>query len=98
MVFHVTGLMPMRGASPNHDRIDRHRSSEDIIYAILSIAQNKEGATKMQIMAGAFISYETATGYLEKLAREGLIEYNSGKGVYTITDKGRQRMIEYGNV
>ncbi len=93
----MTGLIPSRGTNPGNNDSGGNRSSEEKIYAILSIAQNK-GATKMQIMAKAFISHETATGCLEKLKQQGLIDYNAGTGVYLITEKGRQRIIEYANV
>jgi len=76
------------------------RTYEEIISAILTVVDSnddsnkRKGATKMKIMADAFITHECATGYLEKLEHEGLIDYNSGTGVYMTTDKGRQRLIK----
>jgi len=79
-----------------------NRSYEEIVFAILTVVDGnyndngskRKGATKMKIMADAFVTHECATGYLEKLEHEGLIDYNSGTGVYAITDKGRQRVIK----
>lgn len=56
--------------------------------------KRRTGATKMEIMADAFVTHECASGYLERLEREGLIDYNSGTGVYMVTDKGRQWLRE----
>jgi len=78
------------------------RTYEEIISAILTVVDGnyndngskRKGATKMKIMADAFVTHECATDYLEKLEREGLIDYNSGTGVYMTTDKGRQQMTK----
>lgn len=65
-----------------------------ITFAILETAgRDKEGATKMQIMAAAFITYETATGYLEKLVQEGLIQYQADTRTYSTTKLGKERIL-----
>jgi predicted transcriptional regulator len=92
VVFHV-----IRSAPSSKTKLGRHRSAEEITLAILGIADTDAGATKMQIMAGAFITHETATGHLEKLKREGLMDYNQGKGTYVTTIKGKQMITDIEN-
>jgi len=81
--------------------VNDSRTHEEIESAILSAIGNSyndnkgmKGATKMEIMAGAFVTHECVTGYLERLEKEGLIDYSSGTGVYMVTDKGKQRLGE----
>lgn len=56
---------------------------------ILEAAGASEGATKLQIMASAFITHETATGYLGKLQNAGLIQYDAATSTYHITERAR---------
>jgi len=70
-----------------------NRSHKEIIAAILDIAGlTSEGATKMKIMANVFISYETATCYLEKLIKEGLIVYHPDTNTYRATEQGKRKL------
>lgn len=89
----MTKLMSSGKTSPDYNG-SRYRSAEDIISAILAIADTEQGATKMKIMANAFVTYETATGCLEKLKREGFVDYNQGTGTYVTTSKGREMIAE----
>lgn len=86
-------MVRLTSSSRTLENRGRSRSAEEITSTILAIADTNEGATKMQIMANAFVTYETATGYLEKLKRGGLIGYSPGTGTYMTTTKGRKIII-----
>lgn len=48
-------------------------------------------------MANVFITFETATAYLERLVKQGLIDHNPGTGTYMTTDRGKQMIMQKGN-
>ena len=87
--------MNQHGASPEQQG---KRTPEEIMSSILTMTccnddHKRGGVTKMKIMAGAFISHETATGYLQKLMQEGLIVYHPGRNTYSTTEQGKDDLI-----
>ena len=75
------------GKDPKASSGGSSRTKEEITSAILEAADKSEaGLTKMLIMAHAFITYETATGYIEKLVGEGLMEYHPDTKTYSTTE------------
>jgi len=52
--------------------------------------KRRTGATKLRIMADAFLSSNVATDYIEKLQHDELIEYNVDTNSYKTTVKGKQ--------
>ena len=77
------------------------RTIEEINLTILAIVDSsysddgkKRGATKMKIMADAFVSSNSATEYLDKLQHDGLIEYHQDTHSYLTTEKRIQLLSE----
>jgi predicted transcriptional regulator len=78
----------------------RKRTAEEIMSAILTVAAGctdtgKRGASRMKIMADAFISFGIATEYLGKLQREGLVEYHAETHSYLTTGRGKQLLYSH---
>lgn len=66
----------------------RHRTRSEIAYAILSIAKQQQGVTKMQLMFLAYITYDQVKEYLMLLVGNGLLERDLDSDRYQATVKG----------
>lgn len=64
----------------------KYRSRLEIISMMLQVAN--KGATKTQMMYGAFLSYPQVKGYTEFLLRKDLIRKQDGTSLYVLTEKG----------
>lgn len=64
----------------------KYRSRSDITSVILDSA--RAGATKTQIMYGAFLSYTQLVGYLKLLQEKSLLTYDKEAQLYRVTEKG----------
>ncbi len=64
----------------------KYRSRADITTMILEVART--GATKTQIMYGAYLSYTQLVEYLKLLQEKALITHDKEKQLYRVTEKG----------
>jgi len=64
----------------------KYRSRTEITAQILEAA--KDGATKTKIMYKAFLSYAQLKEYLDILASNGLLTFDSKESKYRCTSKG----------
>jgi predicted transcriptional regulator len=64
----------------------KYRSRIEIISTMLRVAN--KGATKTQMMYGAFLSYPQVKGYTEFLLQKDLIRKQQGTALYSLTEKG----------
>lgn len=74
----------------------KYRSRTDIIAMILQSANN--GATKTRIMYGAYLSYAQVKEYMEFLQQKGLLKYETGTGLYTLTETGLHFLRVYNEI
>lgn len=66
----------------------KYRSRSDITSVILDCA--RAGATKSQIMYGAFLSYAQLMEYLKLLQDQALLSFDKKDHLYRVTEKGFQ--------
>ena len=64
----------------------KYRTNTEIMEAMLRSI--KSGATKTQIMYGAYLSYSQLTMYLRSMEKNGLVIFDSQLRLYRITEKG----------
>lgn len=72
-----------------------YRGKLDIIADILSVVKINGSAKKTQIMYGANLSYTVLTKYLAEILNACLIRFESNKGCYVLTEKGRKFLDHY---
>jgi predicted transcriptional regulator len=65
----------------------RRRNNEELCSAILEVSSKNRKATRLEIMAGAFINYGIATAIIEELQRGGLVEFHPDTKTYTVTQR-----------
>src|SRR5205807_682437 len=66
----------------------KYRSRTDIVALILRAAN--QGASKTKLMYSAYLSYSQLTEYLKFLQERNLLEFDSEKSIYTLTEVGLQ--------
>jgi len=64
----------------------KNRSKIEILNKILE--SSKKGTTKTRIMYNALLSYRQLLEYMKILQESELLEYEEGKQLYHITEKG----------
>jgi predicted transcriptional regulator len=72
----------------------KYRSRSQIITEILRVAE-VNGATKMNIMYKAFLSYTQLKEYLEFLQASEMIQYLENDRLYRVTEKGKKLLQAY---
>jgi predicted transcriptional regulator len=75
----------------------KYRSRSQIISEILRVA-DMNGATKMNIMYKAFLSYHQLKEYLEFLQASEMIRYVENAKIYHITEKGKKLLQAYSEI
>jgi predicted transcriptional regulator len=74
----------------------KYRSRTDIMVSILEAA--RLGETKTKIMYSSFLSSHQVRPYLELVISNGLLAYDSTKGLYRTTERGLRLLELYGSV
>src|SRR5215831_11685718 len=69
-----------------HLQIMQERNRRDVISKILQVVS--EGATRMQIMDAAYLSFDQVNKFLSLMIEKGLIFYEEGVSRYRPTEKG----------
>ena len=70
-----------------------YRGRLDIIADILGVVSGD--ARKTQIMFRANLSYAVMQKYLAKITKASLIQFESKRNCYTLTEKGQKYLEEY---
>jgi predicted transcriptional regulator len=66
----------------------KYRSRSEIVSSILQAANAGEGASKTRLMYKSYLSYNQLKEYLALLQENSLIDYETGRHSYRITQKG----------
>jgi predicted transcriptional regulator len=75
----------------------KYRSRSQIITEILRVTA-LNGATKMNIMYRAFLSYTQLKEYLEFLQASEMIQYFEDARLYRVTEKGKKLLQAYDEI
>ena len=74
----------------------KYRSRTEIMVSMLEAA--RLGETKTKIMYSSFLSSHQLRPYLELVISNGLLSYDSTRGLYRTTEKGLRLLELYGSV
>ena len=68
----------------------KNRSRSEIYRSILETANADEGTNKTKLMYKSYLSFSQLKEYLSTLQENVLIDYETGRRCYRITERGRR--------